>query len=301
VATNNSTDKKTEYEIPFVAHLIELRDRLLRVVLLVLVIFLVLFYFANDIYTYLAEPLTAHMSNDSTMIATDVISPFLTPMKLALVLSIFLVMPYILYQIWSFIAPGLYKHEKELAFPLLVSSIILFYSGMAFAYYVVFPLIFGFITAVAPEGVEVMTDISKYLDFVLMLFFAFGAAFEVPVATVLLVAAGITTPESLVKKRAYIIVGAFVLGMFLTPPDVISQIMLAIPMWMLFELGIVASRMVVKRRERREKEFEEEQDREDQDDDDFHELSDEEMDAELDQAIADEDTITKNKPDKPKE
>jgi len=301
------SNQKTESEIPFVAHLIELRDRLLRVVLLVLVIFLVLFYFANDIYTYLAEPLTAHMSQNSTMIATDVISPFLTPMKLALVLSIFLVMPYILYQIWSFIAPGLYRHEKELAFPLLVSSIILFYSGMAFAYYVVFPLVFGFITAIAPEGVEVMTDIAKYLDFVLMLFFAFGAAFEVPVATVLLVAAGITTPEKLVKKRAYIIVGAFVLGMFLTPPDVISQIMLAIPMWLLFELGVIASRMVVKRRIRREKEQEQEQREQDlkdeQDDADedqsFHELSDEEMDAELDQAIEDEKNIKGNSSDKP--
>ncbi len=290
-----ATEKRKQSEIPFVSHLIELRDRLLRVVLLVLMIFLVLFYFANDIYTYLAEPLTTHMSKDSTMIATDVISPFLTPMKLSLVLSIFLVMPYILYQLWSFIAPGLYKHEKELAFPLLVSSIILFYSGMAFAYYVVFPLIFGFITAIAPEGVEVMTDISKYLDFVLMLFFAFGAAFEVPVATVLLVAAGITTPDNLVKKRAYIIVGAFVLGMFLTPPDVISQIMLAVPMWMLFELGVIASRMVVKRRIRREKEQAEEEENEDSE-----ELSDAEMEAELDQAIADEadiDESNSNKPD----
>jgi len=292
-----TTNKSTVSEIPFVAHLIELRDRLLRVVLAVLVIFLVLFYFANDIYTYLAEPLTVHMSQNSTMIATDVISPFLTPMKLALVLSIFLVMPYILYQIWSFVAPGLYRHEKELALPLLVSSIILFYSGMAFAYYVVFPLVFGFITAVVPEGVEVMTDISKYLDFVLMLFFAFGAAFEVPVATVLLVAAGITTPDDLVKKRAYIIVGAFVVGMFLTPPDVISQIMLAVPMWMLFELGVIASRMVVKRRERREKE------QDAADNAEFNELSDQEMDDELDQAIADEENIsgkttTKPKPDK---
>jgi len=291
-----ATNKSTASEIPFVAHLIELRDRLLRVVLLVLVIFLVLFYFANDIYTYLAEPLTVHMSQNSTMIATDVISPFLTPMKLALVLAIFPVMPYILFQIWSFIAPGLYKHEKELAFPLLVSSIILFYSGMAFAYYVVFPLVFGFITAVAPEGVEVMTDISKYLDFVLMLFFAFGAAFEVPVATVLLVAAGITTPEKLVEKRAYIIVAAFVVGMFLTPPDVISQIMLAVPMWMLFEVGVIASRMVVKRRERREKEIDEQEENED---DEFHELSDDEMDAELDQAISEEENITRDKPRKP--
>ncbi len=289
-----ATEKRKHSEVPFVSHLIELRDRLLRVVLLVLMIFLVLFYFANDIYTYLAEPLTAHMSKDSTMIATDVISPFLTPMKLSLVLSIFLVMPYILYQLWSFIAPGLYKHEKELAFPLLVSSIILFYSGMAFAYYVVFPLIFGFITAIAPEGVEVMTDISKYLDFVLMLFFAFGAAFEVPVATVLLVAAGITTPDNLIKKRAYIIVGAFVLGMFLTPPDVISQIMLAVPMWMLFELGVIASRMVVKRRIRREKEEAEEEENEDSE-----ELSDAEMEAELDQAIADEADIDKSDSNKP--
>ncbi|MFV2061315.1 MAG: twin-arginine translocase subunit TatC, partial [Gammaproteobacteria bacterium] len=240
-----TTTNTKESEIPFVAHLIELRDRLLRVVLVVLVIFVVLFYFANDVYSYLAEPLLVRLAPGSTMIATDVISPFLTPMKLALVLSIFLVMPYILYHIWSFIAPGLYKHEKELARPLLVSSIILFYSGMAFAYYVVFPLVFGFIAAISIDGVNNMPDIKSYLDFVLVLFFAFGAAFEVPIATVILVATGLTTPDKLVEKRAYIIVAAFVLGMFLTPPDVISQIMLAIPMWMLFELGVVASRMVV--------------------------------------------------------
>jgi sec-independent protein translocase protein TatC len=304
VATNSK-----ESEIPFVAHLIELRDRLLRVVLVVLVIFVVLFYFANDVYSYLAEPLLSKLAPGSSMIATDVISPFLTPMKLALVLSIFLVMPYILYQLWSFIAPGLYKHEKELARPLLVSSIILFYSGMAFAYYVVFPLIFGFISAISIDGVSNMPDIKSYLDFVLVLFFAFGAAFEVPIATVILVATGITTPEKLVEKRAYIIVAAFVLGMFLTPPDVISQIMLAIPMWMLFEVGIIASRMVVKRRIQREKDIAAEDARNDEngdsqdndsENDEFQDLSEEQMDAELDKAIEEEDDITANKSDKPK-
>lgn len=229
-------------EQPFISHLIELRDRLIRMLVAVLLAFLVLFPFANDIYTYVAAPLMAHMPEGTSMIATQVASPFLTPFKLALVAAVFLAMPYLLYQFWAFVAPGLYQHEKRLALPLLVSSIALFYVGMAFAYYVVFPLVFGFFTATAPEGVAVMTDISAYLDFVLALFFAFGIAFEVPIAAILLVAAGITTPESLVSKRPYVIVGAFVLGMFLTPPDVISQTLLAVPMWLLFELGVWFSR-----------------------------------------------------------
>jgi len=214
----------------------------------VLGIFIVAFPFANDIYTYLAAPLMKHLPAGASMIATDVASPFLTPFKLSLVLSIFVAMPYILYQIWGFIAPGLYRNERKLVLPLVASSTLLYYLGMAFAYFVVFPLVFGFFVSVAPEGVTVMTDIAKYLDFVLKLFFAFGLAFEVPVATVLLVLSGLTTPDALVQKRPYIIVGVFVIAMLLTPPDVISQTMLALPVWFLFEVGIIASRMVTKDR-----------------------------------------------------
>lgn len=226
-------------EQPFVSHLIELRDRLLRIVLAILVLFLALFGFANDIYHYIATPLMALLPEGQSMIATGVISPFLTPFKLTLVLSFYIAIPYILYQIWGFIAPGLYKHERRMVLPLAASSTILFYVGMAFAYYVVFPLIFAFLTTTAPEGVQVMPDMKDYLDFVLKLFFAFGVAFEVPIATILLCWMGTTTPESLREKRAYVIVGAFVIGMLLTPPDMISQTLLAIPMWLLFEAGIL--------------------------------------------------------------
>lgn len=239
-------------EQPFISHLIELRDRILRMVVAVFVVFLFLFPFANDIYTFVAAPLMAHLPEGSTMIATEVASPFLTPFKLALVSAVFLAMPYILSQFWAFVAPGLYRHEKELVVPLLVSSTALFYLGMLFAYFVVFPLVFAFLTASAPDGVAVMTDISHYLSFVLTLFFAFGVAFEVPIATILLVWMGIVTPEGLVQKRPYIIVAAFVIGMLLTPPDVISQTLLAVPMWVLFELGVVFSRIVMRRRRERE-------------------------------------------------
>jgi sec-independent protein translocase protein TatC len=235
-------------EQPFVQHLIELRDRLLRVVLAVVVIFLALFAFANDLYTFLAEPLLRHMPEGTSMIATEVASPFLTPFKLTLVLSVFIVVPYILYQAWGFIAPGLYQREQRLVFPLLFSSTLLFYAGMSFAYFVVFPLVFGFLTGIAPEGVAVMTDISRYLDFVLKMFFAFGLAFEVPIATILVVWSGMATAEDLAKKRPYIIVGAFVFGMLLTPPDIISQTLLAVPMWILFELGLIFSRWYTKDR-----------------------------------------------------
>jgi sec-independent protein translocase protein TatC len=227
---------------------LELRDRLLRMLLAVLVIFVVLFPFANEIYTWVASPLMAHLPEGTSMIATEVASPFLTPFKLSLVAAIFLAMPFILFQFWAFVAPGLYQHEKRLAMPLLVSSVVLFYVGMLFAYFVVFPLVFGFLTGTAPEGVAVMTDIARYLDFVLTLFFAFGLAFEVPIATILLVATGVTTPASLASKRPYIIVGAFAIGMLLTPPDVISQTLLALPMWVLFELGVIFSRMVLRQR-----------------------------------------------------
>ena len=234
-------------EQPLLAHLIELRDRMLRIVLVVLAVFVVLFPFANDLYTLLAEPLMAHLPSGSSMIATEVASPFLTPFKLTLIAAIFIGIPVILYQFWAFIAPGLYQHERRMVFPLVISSTLLFYAGMAFAYFVVFPLVFGFLVSVAPEGVSVMTDISKYLDFVLKLFFAFGVAFEVPIATILLVWMGATTPEKLTSKRPYIIVGAFVVGMLLTPPDVISQSLLAIPVWLLFEVGVVFSRFFVRK------------------------------------------------------
>jgi sec-independent protein translocase protein TatC len=240
------TDDKTEGNadspsMGLMSHLIELRDRLLRVVLAIIFIFLCLFYWANDIYTYLAGPLTQHLPEGSQMIAIDVASPFLTPFKLVLMLSVFLAMPYILYQIWGFIAPGLYKNEKRLAGPLLASSIILFYCGMLFAFYVVFPLVFGFFTSVGPEMVSISTDIGRYLDFVISLFFGFGIAFEIPIATIILVAIGVTTPAKLSEKRPYVIVGAFIAGMMLTPPDIISQVLLAVPMWMLFEAGVIAS------------------------------------------------------------
>jgi sec-independent protein translocase protein TatC len=239
-------------EQPFISHLIELRDRLIRMLIAVGIALLVTFPFANDIYTYVAAPLIAKLPTGSTMIATQVISPFLTPFKLALVAAVFLAMPYLLYQLWAFIAPGLYRHEKRLAVPLLASSVVLFYLGMVFAYFLVFPLIFGFMAATTPEGVSMMTDISAYLDFVLALFFAFGIAFEVPIATILLVVTGLTTPDALAEKRPYVIVGAFVIGMLLTPPDVFSQTLLAVPMWLLFEVGVFASRILVRERAARE-------------------------------------------------
>ncbi len=236
-------------EAPFISHLIELRDRLLRVVLTVLVVFLGLAPFANEIYSYLAGPLQASMPENSSMIAIDVASPFLTPFKLTLVTSIFVSVPVILYQFWAFVAPGLYQHERRMVLPLLIASTGLFYAGAAFAYFVVFPLVFAFLTTAAPAGVAVMTDISKYLDFILTLFFAFGLSFEVPIFTIVLVWAGLTTPQSLSEKRPYVIVGAFVIGMFLTPPDAISQTLLAIPIWMLFELGLLFSRLFVPKTE----------------------------------------------------
>jgi len=210
--------------------------------LAVLIIFIGLFPFANEIYTFISKPLRALLPDGASMIATEVASPFLTPFKLTLVAAIFLAMPYVLYQLWSFIAPGMYRHEKKLAIPLLVSSVLLFYAGASFAYFVVFPLIFAFFTSVGPEDITIMTDINSYLDFVLKLFFAFGLAFEIPIAAVMMIWAGITTPEQLAKKRPYIIVGCFVFGMLLTPPDIISQALLAIPMWILFEFGILFGR-----------------------------------------------------------
>jgi sec-independent protein translocase protein TatC len=230
-------------------HLLELRTRLLRAVLGVLVVFCCLVYFAQDIYQYLAQPLLQTMPTGSQMIATDVASPFFAPFKLTIVLSIFLAMPHILYQVWSFIAPGLYRNEKKLIAPLMLGSTVLFYSGIAFAYFIVFPVVFAFFTSVAPEGVVIATDISSYLDFVLKLFFAFGAAFEIPIAIVLMCWTGVTSPNSLRSKRPYVVVGAFILGMLLTPPDIISQSMLAIPMLLLFEVGIIIASLYHKKDE----------------------------------------------------
>ena len=239
-----SEEDGTDQPLPLVAHLTELRDRLLRALLAVLIVFIALFPFANEIYTFVSEPLRALLPEGASMIATEVASPFLTPFKLTLFTAIFLAIPYVLFQVWSFIAPGMYRHEKRLAIPLLISSVALFYAGAAFAYYVVFPLIFAFFTSVGPEDITIMTDINRYLDFVLKLFFAFGLAFEIPIAAVLMIWAGITTPDELAKKRPYIIVGCFIFGMLLTPPDIISQSLLAIPMWILFEFGVFFGRFI---------------------------------------------------------
>src|SRR5690625_1628642 len=238
----------TDHELPLVQHLLELRNRLLRIIGIVLVIFIALFYFANDIYSFTAAPLVKFLPEHSSMIATEVTSPFLAPFKLTLFVSVLLAAPFILHQVWGFIAPGLYQHEKRLAAPLLISSVVLFYSGMAFAYFVVFPLVFGFFTSIGPEDVAVMTDISQYLNFVLKLFFAFGIAFEIPIATVLLIHAVLVTPQGMSQKRPYIVVASSLMAILLTPPDVISQTLLAVPMWLLFETGVFFGRITYRRK-----------------------------------------------------
>lgn len=232
-------------EQPLVEHLLELRSRILRSLLAILVIFLGLIYFANDLYSFFAAPIQDLLPDGSTMIATEVASPFFAPFKLTLILSFFLAIPYVLFQLWAFIAPGLYRNEKQFAIPLFATSVILFYLGVAFTYFVVFPLVFGFFTSVAPDNIAITPDINSYLGFILKLFFAFGIAFEIPVATLLLIRAGITSRESLAQKRPYIVVCCFVFGMLLTPPDVISQSLLAIPTWLLFELGLFMSKFLV--------------------------------------------------------
>ena len=237
-----STD--ASHQAPLVAHLVELRNRLLKSVLVILVLFVGLYYFANDLYLMVSEPLRLLLPEGASLIATEVASPFLAPLKLTFAISVLLSVPYTLFQAWSFIAPALYKNEKQIAIPLLISSILLFYLGVLFAYFVVLPLIFGFFTSVGPSEVAVMTDINQYLNFVLKLFFAFGVTFEIPVATYLLIKAGVTTVAKLSKKRPYIFLGCFVVGMLITPPDIFSQTLLAIPMWMLFELGLLAGRTV---------------------------------------------------------
>lgn len=241
----SETKDSEDRELSFLEHLVELRSRLLKACVAVLLVLLVLLPFSRKLYALLAAPLTAVLPEGSSMIAIDVASPFLTPFKLALLLALIISIPVVLYQLWAFVAPALYRQEKRLARPLLYSAVALFYLGCAFAYFVVFPLVFGFFTRVAPDGVTVMTDISKYLDFVITLFLAFGITFEVPIATIILVATGMVTVEKLSKMRAYVLVGAFAMGMLLTPPDVISQTLLALPMWLLFEIGLLMSRILL--------------------------------------------------------
>ncbi len=278
MATTNETSTSTEKHETLLSHLYELRSRLLWIVGIVGAIFLCLFPFANELYEYLAGPLMVHMPEGSSMVAIDVAAPFLIPFKLVFVLSIVLAIPVILYHVWGFIAPGLYSNEKRLAFPIIISSWMLFYIGMAFAYFIVFPLMFAFFTRVAPQGVAVMTDIARYLDFVLKIFIAFGVAFEVPIITFVLVKLGMTTPDQLAAKRPYVIVGAFVIGMLLTPPDIISQFLLAIPVWLLFELGLLMSRVMVNNKSVNESEVSERLESEPR----FKALSDEAHDIEID-------------------
>jgi len=234
-----SADDLVDQEQGFLSHLVELRERLVKIVIVVGLIFSVLFFFRNEIYLGFASPLASQLGPDANIQTIDPAGSFFVPLKLSLMLSVFIAIPFLLYQIWAFVAPGLYNHEKRLVLPLLTSSSGLFYLGVAFAHFVVFPIVFAFFIKVAPEGVQVNTDINRYLDFAMTLYFAFGIAFEVPVATVILVMVGVTTPEQLTKIRPYVFVGAFVVGMFLTPPDFISQTLLAIPMWLLFEVGII--------------------------------------------------------------
>jgi len=244
-----SETPQEDHELTFLEHLVELRGRLLKACLSIVVVLIVLLPFSRHLYEALASPMMAQLPEGSSMIAIDVASPFLTPFKLTLLISVMISIPVVLYQLWAFVAPALFKKEKRLAKPLLFSSVFLFYAGCAFAYFVVFPLVFGFLTRVAPEGVAVMTDISKYLDFVMTLFLAFGITFEVPIATIILVATGVTTTAKLKSWRPYIVVGAFAIGMILTPPDVISQTLLALPMWLLFEVGIIFSRILIPEKE----------------------------------------------------
>ncbi len=290
---SNHPEADIDKEQSFISHLIELRDRLLRIIVGVLIIFIALFPFANPLYSFLSGPLTQHLPEGSSMIAIEVASPFLIPFKLVLLLSVVIAVPWILYQVWAFVAPGLYQHERRLAIPILISSSLLFYLGMACAYFVVFPLVFAFFTSAAPNGVAVMTDIGKYLDFVILLFIAFGMAFEVPIVTVVLIRMGFTSAESLARKRPYVIVAAFVIGMFLTPPDVVSQIMLAVPVWLLFELGLFLSKfMQVKASEPVEVEGTSTSN------EGYRPLSDEEMEAELDALDRDE-ALNKTSKDNP--
>tara|TARA_B100001989_G_C24516305_1_gene453339 strand:- start:593 stop:1393 length:801 start_codon:yes stop_codon:yes gene_type:complete len=245
MSKNIDTDNSFKSLVP---HFKELKTRLTKSLIFILVVFLFLFPFSDGIYNQLADPLIRNLPQNSSMIAIDVASPFFIPFKLVMILSVFISIPYLLYHIWMFTAPGLYDKEKKLVLPILISSSLLFYLGAAFAYFVVFPLLFAFFISIAPTGIAVMTDIGRYLDFVITLFFAFGFAFEVPIITILLVITNVSTTQSLSKKRPYVIVGAFVVGMLLTPPDVVSQTLLAIPIWILYELGILFSKIISKNR-----------------------------------------------------
>jgi sec-independent protein translocase protein TatC len=239
-----------------ISHLLELRDRLLRATIAVAVLSIPCVIYADELFEFIARPLMQKLPTGASMIATNVIAPFMAPFKLAIIAAVFLAMPYVLYQVWAFVAPGLYRHEKRFALPLLLSSIVLFYAGVAFAYYAVFPAIFAFFATTGPHGVLMMTDINSYLDFVLMLFFAFGVAFEVPVATVLLVLTGMVKVDTLASNRGYVLIGIFVIAAFLTPPDAISQCIMAVPMYLLYEIGIVMSRVMLKAKLKRQAEEE---------------------------------------------
>jgi sec-independent protein translocase protein TatC len=235
-----------EAQESFISHLVELRDRVIRALVAVLVVFLALVNWARDIYTLLAAPMLAALPEGGSMIATDVVGAFFVPIKVTMMVAFLITLPYVLYQAWSFVAPGLYKHEKKLALPLLAASVVLFFIGMSFAYFIVFPAVFGFINAFAPEGVAVMTDIEKYLSFVLTTFLAFGLTFEVPVVVIVLVRVGLVTIEKLREIRPYVIVGAFIVAAIFTPPDVLSQFLLAVPMCLLYELGILMAQIIGK-------------------------------------------------------
>ncbi len=246
--TKTSDEPEALEETTLLSHLVELRSRLLKIAAAVVLVFVVLIPWSRDIFALVSEPLRDVLPGN-TMIATAVASPLLTPFKLTFFVALFIAMPIVLYQVWAFVAPGLYIKEKRFAIPLLASSIVLFYLGIAFAYFLVFPLMFTFFTAVAPEGVEVQTDITLFLDFITTIVFAFGLAFEVPIATVLIVWTGLTTPAKLGKARPYVFLGAFIVGMFLTPPDIISQTLLAVPVYLLYELGIMMARIFVSKKE----------------------------------------------------
>jgi sec-independent protein translocase protein TatC len=271
----------SEKELSFIGHLVELRDKLIKSVIAILVVFVCLFPFADEVYTFIANPILKVLPSDGNIIAIGVISPFLTPLKMALIFAVYITMPFLLYQLWTFIAPALYKHEKKIIFPLVISSTILFYAGLMFAFYVVFPVAFGFLTSIGPKIVNFTPDIQYYLDFVLKVSFAFGVAFEVPVATILLIIFGATTAEKLKKNRPYVIIGAFILGMLLTPPDVISQTLIAIPMWLLFETGLFFSPMF-KKIKKNEKEGTNSQDSENDNQDDLDDEFDQ-VEAEMDE------------------
>lgn len=250
-----SPDTEPLAEGTLISHLLELRTRLMKAAIAVALVAIPCLWFANDLFTLVATPLIQSLPKGATMISTSVVAPFMTPFKLALYVALFGAMPYVLFQIWAFVAPGLYRHERRFAMPLLVSSVVLFYAGVAFAYFVVFPLAFKFFATTTPAGVQMMTDMTEYLDFVLVLFLAFGVAFETPVAIVLLVWTGLVKPQTLSENRGYVILGIFIIAAILTPPDALSQVAMALPMWLLYEIGLVMAKILAKSKlERRARE-----------------------------------------------